>query len=143
MGLLDSMAPLPAKSGVYYDGWGWAVSRAPILVRYNIHLCDDPKDYLRLGHRVAVFHANRIKARGTLLKGQFHDIFEAPVNPLKRLLKERGIEQREIADAVGVTQGMVSMVVTGKRRSHEIEQVLAKACGLRHNELFPLVCPLP
>lgn len=49
----------------------------------------------------------------------------------------RGIKQREIADALGVSETVVSLVIDRKRRSQRVQRAIARAIGRPVHEVFP------
>jgi transcriptional regulator with XRE-family HTH domain len=60
------------------------------------------------------------------------------VQELRRIRKERGLTQRELADASGVDPATISLVETGKRRPHlETLDSLADALGVEVGSFFP------
>ena len=59
---------------------------------------------------------------------------------LRRIRKERGLTQRELADASGVDPATISLIETGKRRPHlETLDSLALVLGVEVVEFFPKV----
>ena len=42
----------------------------------------------------------------------------------------------EIARRLHVTPAMITHVAKGRRRSKRVERALARACGMKHKELF-------
>lgn len=57
---------------------------------------------------------------------------------INRLLKERGIKQKEIASQLGVTPQFVNAVIRGKRSTNSIQKAIADAIGLDIDQVFPV-----
>ena len=55
---------------------------------------------------------------------------------IKYQLMIKGTSQREAARKIGVSESMLSMVISGTRRSKRIEKALARMVGVRHEVLF-------
>lgn len=57
---------------------------------------------------------------------------------LNRIMKERGIKQKQLAEAVGVSQSRVSEWLTksARPRTAEVENALAKFLGIPFSELM-------
>ena len=56
---------------------------------------------------------------------------------LKFRLRQRGTSMAQIARELEITQGSVTVVSQGYRRSRRIEAALAEALGVTAQELFP------
>lgn len=56
---------------------------------------------------------------------------------IKRLIKEAGIKQKDIAAEVGVTPQFVSSVVTGKRSTMSVIKAIAASLGKPVAEIYP------
>jgi len=56
---------------------------------------------------------------------------------VKYLLRTRGTSFAKIAKALGVSQGNVTMVSQGHRRSRRIQAEIARCLGQSPEELFP------
>ena len=57
---------------------------------------------------------------------------------IKRLLKERGMSQLQLAEKSGVPQGYISELAAGKKKNPSLEalQKLARALGVTVSELL-------
>lgn len=57
-------------------------------------------------------------------------------NPVKKLLKERGITQVEIARHLGLSEGFVSQVINRKRKSNRVYLYIQLRLKKRFDELW-------
>ena len=60
---------------------------------------------------------------------------------IKRLLKQRGIHQREIARKCGVSDTHVSKVIWGSSVSRRVSEAIAAAIGKPLADVFPAYRP--
>ncbi|OUN00482.1 MAG: hypothetical protein BAA04_08260 [Firmicutes bacterium ZCTH02-B6] len=49
----------------------------------------------------------------------------------------RGVKQRDVAQELGVSEAIVSQVISRKRTSERIERAIARAIGRPVHEVFP------
>ena len=56
---------------------------------------------------------------------------------IKILLLQKGVSQAEIAKRVRFTPATVSRVIAGKRRTPAVRKAVARACGVRVEDLWP------
>ncbi len=57
-------------------------------------------------------------------------------NLVKKLLKERGITQQEIADHLGVSKSLVNQVVNFKKQSSRVQLYIQLRLKKRYEELW-------
>lgn len=55
---------------------------------------------------------------------------------IRLALKAKGISQKDISGQCKVTEGFVSQVIDGKRRSKSVEDAIAQVIGEPADELF-------
>ncbi len=48
----------------------------------------------------------------------------------------KGVTERQLADKLGVTRGMVGHVIVGRRKSKKLEQGICRELGLNYNEMY-------
>jgi transcriptional regulator with XRE-family HTH domain len=56
---------------------------------------------------------------------------------VKRLLRQAGIKQKDIAKQLGISPQQVSMVVHGKRPQHSVVKAIAEAVNRPVADLWP------
>jgi len=57
-------------------------------------------------------------------------------NRIRARLAAAGVRQREVARRLGVSPALVSLVVSGRRRSPRVRAALAAACGSGYRRLW-------
>lgn len=58
-------------------------------------------------------------------------------NEIKAALILAGVKQSRLADSLGVSRALVSLVVSGKKKSSRVRQAIARALGLKVEDLWP------
>lgn len=70
--------------------------------------------------------------------GEEHEIVPDPAHRLIELRLNAGMSQRQLADAIGVTQEVIKYAESGRGRPHPHNQkLIADHFGLRVTDLFP------
>jgi transcriptional regulator with XRE-family HTH domain len=49
----------------------------------------------------------------------------------------RGLSQRDLAEALGVSRSLIGMVITGRHRNDRVERYIAQQLGRPVEEVFP------
>jgi transcriptional regulator with XRE-family HTH domain len=62
-----------------------------------------------------------------------------PITPLRRAIFEAGLQQKDIAAAVGISTPYLSQIVNGLHCDDAIQARIAEAVGGTISELFPTV----
>jgi len=104
------------------DGYTWYTSSRPILVQAR--RMAGPAVITRLWD--APYPA-----------ADFARCFHAEPQPIKQILRQRGISQQSIADDLEVTKSLISQVLAGASRSRRVEVALATALGIDARLLWP------
>ena len=56
---------------------------------------------------------------------------------VKALIVLEDLKQKDIADALGVSPTLVSLVIAGKKKSPRVRAAIAKALGMTIGQLWP------
>lgn len=54
----------------------------------------------------------------------------------REAMRRSGVTQAELAARAGVSRQSIGLVLAGHHRSRHVEQAIADACGLRHEDMF-------